>query len=135
MLDRARSMFERDKNHVSILLWSCGNESYAGEDILAMAEFFRREDPSRLVHYEGVFHCREFDRISDVESRMYAPPEDIRKYLESGPEKTFILCEYMHDMGNSLGGMESYIRLGEEFPQYQGGFIWDYMDQALWHTD
>ena len=135
VLDRARSMFERDKNHVSILLWSCGNESYAGEDILAMAEFFRREDPSRLVHYEGVFHCREFDRISDVESRMYAPPEDIRKYLESGPEKPFILCEYMHDMGNSLGGMESYIRLGEEFPQYQGGFIWDYMDQALWHTD
>ena len=135
VVDRARSMFERDKNHVSILLWSCGNESYAGEDILAMAEFFRREDPSRLVHYEGVFHCREFDSISDVESRMYAPPEDVRAYLESHPKKPFILCEYMHDMGNSLGGMESYIRLGEEFPQYQGGFIWDYMDQALWHTD
>ncbi len=135
VVDRAKSMFERDKNHVSILFWSCGNESYAGEDILAMAEFFRTNDPSRLVHYEGVFHCREFDRISDVESRMYAPPEDIRAYLESGPKKPFLLCEYMHDMGNSLGGMESYIRLGEEFPQYQGGFIWDYMDQALWHTD
>ncbi|MCI8538021.1 MAG: beta-galactosidase [Oscillospiraceae bacterium] len=135
VLDRAKSMFERDKNHVSILLWSCGNESYAGEDILAMAEFFRAQDPSRLVHYEGVFHCREFDRISDVESRMYAPPADIRTYLERGPEKPFLLCEYMHDMGNSLGGMESYIRLEEEFPQYQGGFIWDYMDQALWHRD
>ena len=70
VLDRARSMFERDKNHTAILLWSCGNESYAGEDILAMAEFFRREDPSRLVHYEGVFHCRAFDAASDVESRM-----------------------------------------------------------------
>ena len=135
VVDRARSMFERDKNHVSILFWSCGNESYAGEDILAMAEFFRENDPSRLVHYEGVFHCREFDRISDVESRMYAPPWEIREYLESKPTKPFILCEYMHDMGNSLGGMESYIRLGEEFPQYQGGFIWDYMDQALWRTD
>ncbi len=135
VLDRAKSMFERDKNHVSILFWSCGNESYAGEDILAMADFFRECDPSRLVHYEGVFHCREFDRISDVESRMYAPPWEIRAYLESNPEKPFILCEYMHDMGNSLGGMESYIRLGEEFPQYQGGFIWDYMDQALWRTD
>ena len=135
VVDRARSMFERDKNHVSILFWSCGNESYAGEDILAMADFFRTNDPSRLVHYEGVYHCREFDRISDVESRMYAPPEDIRAYLESKPQKPFILCEYMHDMGNSLGGMERYIRLGEEFPQYQGGFIWDYMDQALWHTD
>ncbi len=135
VLDRARSMFERDKNHPAILLWSCGNESYAGEDILAMADFFRREDPGRLVHYEGVFHCREFDAISDVESRMYETPENVRKYLESGPEKPFVLCEYMHDMGNSLGGMESYIRLGEEFPQYQGGFIWDYMDQALWRTD
>ena len=135
VVDRARSMFERDKNHVSILFWSCGNESYAGEDILAMAEFFRANDPSRLVHYEGVFHCREFDRISDVESRMYAPPWEIREYLENNPPKPFILCEYMHDMGNSLGGMESYIRLGEEFPQYQGGFIWDYMDQALWRTD
>ena len=135
VVDRAKSMFERDKNHVSILFWSCGNESYAGEDILAMAEFFQKNDPSRLVHYEGVFHCREFDRISDVESRMYASPQEVRKYLESGPKKPFIMCEYMHDMGNSLGGMESYIRLGEEFPQYQGGFIWDYMDQALWRTD
>lgn len=135
VLDRAKSMFERDKNHVSILFWSCGNESYAGEDILAMAEFFRKNDSSRLVHYEGVFHCREFDRISNVESRMYAPPEEIREYLEHDPKKPFILCEYMHDMGNSLGGMERYIRLGEEFPQYQGGFIWDYMDQALWRTD
>ena len=135
VLDRAASMFERDKNHVSILFWSCGNESYAGEDILAMADYFRTQDPNRLVHYEGVCHNRAFDAISDVESRMYAPPSYIRTYLESKPKKPFILCEYMHDMGNSLGGMESYIRLEEEFPQYQGGFIWDYMDQALWHEN
>ena len=131
VVDRARSMFERDKNHTAILIWSCGNESYAGEDILAMSEFFRQNDPGRLVHYEGVFHCRAFDRISDMESRMYAKPEEIRAYLESGPAKPFILCEYMHDMGNSLGGMESYIRLLDD-PRYQGGFVWDYMDQALW---
>ena len=135
VVDRARSMFERDKNHTAVLIWSCGNESYAGEDILAMADFFRSHDGSRLVHYEGVFHNREFDGISDMESRMYAPPEAIRAYLESNPKKPFILCEYMHDMGNSLGGMESYIKLGEEFEQYQGGFIWDYMDQALGHTN
>lgn len=66
---------------------------------------------------------------------MYAPPEAVRAYLEDNPPKPFILCEYMHNMGNSLGGMESYIRLEEEFSQYQGGFIWDYMDQALWRTD
>ena len=131
VVDRARSMFERDKNHTAILIWSCGNESYAGEDILAMSEFFRQNDPGRLVHYEGVFHCRAFDQISDMESRMYAKPEEIRAYLESGPAKPFILCEYMHDMGNSLGGMESYIRLLDH-PQYLGGFVWDYMDQALW---
>ena len=135
VVDRARSMFQRDKNHAAILLWSCGNESYAGENILAMSEYFHAQDPGRLVHYEGVFQNRAFDRISDVESRMYAKPQEIREYLESKPAKPFILCEYMHDMGNSLGGMEHYIRLGEEFPQYQGGFIWDYMDQALWHTD
>ena len=135
VVDRARSMFERDKNHAAVLIWSCGNESYAGEDILAMSDFFHAQDPGRLVHYEGVFHNRAFDRISDMESRMYAKPEEIRAYLESKPAKPFILCEYMHDMGNSLGGMESYIRLAEEYPQYQGGFIWDYMDQALWHSD
>ena len=142
VLDRARSMFERDKNHTAVLFWSCGNESYAGADILAMSEFFRENDPSRLVHYEGVHPCRQnpgydpaWERISDVESRMYAHPEEIRAYLEAKPAKPFILCEYMHDMGNSLGGMESYTVLGDEFEQYQGGFIWDYMDQALWHTD
>ncbi len=135
VVDRARSMFERDKNHPAVLIWSCGNESYAGEDILAMADFFRANDSSRLVHYEGVCQNRAYDNASDIESRMYASPEDVRKYLESKPKKPFILCEYMHDMGNSLGGMESYIRLGEEFEQYQGGFIWDYMDQALWRVD
>ncbi|MCI8422201.1 MAG: beta-galactosidase [Lawsonibacter sp.] len=135
VVDRAQSMFQRDKNHVSILFWSCGNESYAGENILAIAEYFRQNDPSRLVHYEGVFHNRTFDAISDVESRMYAPPEAIRDYLENSPSKPFLLCEYMHSMGNSLGGMERYIRLGETFPQYQGGFVWDYMDQALWRTN
>ena len=135
VLDRARSMFERDKNHPSILFWSCGNESYAGECILAMSRYFRRQDPSRLVHYEGVFWNRAFNEASDVESRMYASPAQVREYLESQPEKPYLLCEYMHCMGNSLGGMESYIRLLDEFPQYQGGFIWDYMDQALWRTD
>ena len=135
VLDRAKSMFERDKNHVSVLFWSCGNESYAGEDILAMADYFRSADPSRVVHYEGVFHCREFDAASDVESRMYATPEEIRQYLETDGGKPYLNCEYLHNMGNSLGGMESYVRLGEEFARYHGGFIWDYMDQALFHTD
>ena len=135
VVDRARSMLERDKNHVSILFWSCGNESYAGTCIEAMADFFRQADPSRVVHYEGTFNCPGYDGISDVESRMYAAPGQIRRYLRGSPKKPFLLCEYMHDMGNSLGGMESYIRLLEQYPQYQGGFIWDYMDQALWRVN
>lgn len=135
ILDRAKSMLERDKNHPCILWWSCGNESYAGTVLLAMSQYFHEKDPSRLVHYEGVFWNREFEEISDVESRMYASPEAIREYLENDPKKPFISCEYMHDMGNSLGGMESYMKLFEEYPMYQGGFIWDYIDQAIWYTD
>ncbi|MDO4343817.1 MAG: glycoside hydrolase family 2 TIM barrel-domain containing protein [Eubacteriales bacterium] len=135
VLDRAQSMLERDKNHPCVLWWSCGNESYAGEVLRAVGNYFRKKDPSRLVHYEGVFWNREFSDISDVESRMYAPPEAIREYLENKPGKPFLLCEYMHDMGNSLGGMESYMQLLDEYPMYQGGFIWDYVDQALYHRN
>lgn len=131
VLDRARSMLERDKNHPSVLIWSCGNESYAGEDILAMSAFFKERDPSRPVHYEGVFWNREFDRISDMESRMYAKPEEAEEYVRNNPQKPFLLCEYMHAMGNSLGGMKEYTALEDRYPQYQGGFIWDYIDQAL----
>lgn len=135
VLDRAVSMLERDKNHPCILWWSCGNESYAGTCIRAMSRYFHEKDPSRLVHYEGVFWNREFNDISDVESRMYAPPQEVREYLEHDPKKPYLLCEYMHDMGNSIGGMESYIRLLDEFPMYQGGFIWDYIDQAIYRKD
>ncbi|PAF16613.1 glycoside hydrolase family 2 TIM barrel-domain containing protein [Terribacillus saccharophilus] len=131
VMDRAVSMLERDKNHPSILIWSCGNESYAGEVIVNVANYFREKDPSRLVHYEGVFHAREYDEASDMESRMYAKVEDIIEYLENNPEKPFISCEYSHAMNNSLGGMYKYTDLENVYPMYQGGFIWDYMDQAI----
>ena len=62
---------------------------------------------------------------------MYAKPQQIREYLEDQPKKPFLLCEYMHDMGNSLGGMKSYIDLLDQYEMYQGGFIWDYIDQAI----
>lgn len=135
VLDRAISMLERDKNHPSVLIWSCGNESYAGADILAMSQFFRQRDPSRLVHYEGVFWNREFESASDMESRMYAKPAEVEAYLNNHPQKPFILCEYMHAMGNSLGGMHKYTDLEDQYPLYQGGFIWDYIDQAILGRD
>ena len=149
VLDRANSMFQRDKNHISILFWSCGNEAFCGTNIVEMANFFRKEDPSRMVHYEGCYWPRgvvngtpnspywrpEYETVSDMESRMYATPAEVREYLEMDPQKPYISCEYMHNMGNSLGGMESYVKMVDEFPLYQGGFIWDYMDQALWHKN
>ncbi|MEY8354871.1 glycoside hydrolase family 2 TIM barrel-domain containing protein [Lachnospiraceae bacterium 54-53] len=135
VVDRAKSMLERDKNHPSVLIWSCGNESYAGEDILAMSEYFKERDPSRLVHYEGVYWNREFDRTSDMESRMYARPAEVEEYLRNDPKKPFILCEYMHAMGNSLGGMKKYTDLEDKYRMYQGGFIWDYIDQSLMKKD
>lgn len=131
VLDRAQSMLERDKNHPSVLIWSCGNESYGGRNLHEIARFFKERDPSRLVHYEGIFHDRRYPGTSDMESRMYAKPADIEEYLKTKPAKPYISCEYMHAMGNSLGGMDEYTALEEKYPQYQGGFIWDYIDQAL----
>nr|WP_245629947.1 glycoside hydrolase family 2 TIM barrel-domain containing protein [Domibacillus robiginosus] len=135
VMDRAISMFERDKNHPSILIWSCGNESYAGEVILSVSKYFKSVDPERLVHYEGVFHNRDYNDTSDMESRMYAKPADIEAYLSDKPDKPYISCEYMHAMGNSLGGMHKYTELEDEYPMYQGGFIWDYIDQSLIRKD
>lgn len=132
VLDRARSNYQTFKNHPAILFWSLGNESYAGDNIAAMNQFYKDHDDTRLTHYEGVCRNRDYtDRISDMESMMYDPPKAIRDYLQHDPQKPFINCEYMHDMGNSLGGMQSYMDLLDEFPMYQGGFIWDYIDQAL----
>lgn len=136
VLDRVRSNFETFKNHASILFWSLGNESYAGKDIEEMNRYLKEKQDGRLIHYEGVFHNRAYeDTISDVESRMYAPPAEVREYLENAPKKPYLLCEYMHDMGNSLGGMASYMKFFDEFEGYHGGFIWDFIDQALWVTD
>lgn len=131
VLDRAKSMLERDKNHASILIWSCGNESFAGSCIAGMADYMRERDDSRLVHYEGVFHCREFDTISDIESRMYAPVSEIKDYLNTKPAKPYISCEYSHAMGNSCGGLSKYIKLEDAYEMYQGGFLWDFIDQAI----
>jgi len=134
-LARARAMYERDKNHPSILWWSAGNESHVGTVIRKMCEFFHEADNSRLVHYEGVFYDRSFDFITDVESRMYPSPKKVREYLTNHPAKPMLLCEYMHDMGNSLGGLESYMKLREEFDAFHGGFLWDFIDQALYLPD
>ncbi len=138
LLDRVTSMVERDKNHPSILIWSCGNESLTGQVILAMSQEMKRLDSTRLIHYEGDMHVDAALRvreITDIESEMYTPAEKVKAYLREHREKPFILCEYTHSMGNSNGGMHLYTRLAYEEELYQGGFIWDYMDQAMTSRD
>lgn len=136
VIDRARTNFETFKNHTSILFWSLGNESYAGDDIEAMNAFFKSKHDGRLIHYESVYYNRAYeDTISDIESRMYAKPKDVEEYLNAAPKKPFILCEFMHDMGNSMGGLGSYMKLLDKYDMYQGGFIWDFIDQAIFVKD
>ena len=132
VLDRARNNFETFKNHTSVLFWSLGNESYAGDDIEAMNVYFAEKKDGRLVHYESSYYNRAYeDTISDLETRMYAKPEDVEEYLNNNPKKPYILCEFMHDMGNSMGGLGSYMKLIDKYDMYQGGFIWDFIDQAI----
>ena len=136
VIDRARANFETFKNHTSVLFWSLGNESYAGDDIEAMNVYFKEKNDGRLVHYESSFYNRAYeDTISDMESRMYAKPAEVEEYLSNNPKKPYILCEFMHDMGNSMGGLGSYMALLDKYEMYQGGYIWDFIDQALYVTD
>jgi len=132
VLDRARNNFETFKNHTSVLFWSLGNESYAGDNIEAMNDFFKEKKDGRLVHYESSFYNRAYeDTISDIETRMYAKPKEVEEYLNNDPKKPYILCEFMHDMGNSMGGLGDYMKLIDKYEMYQGGFIWDFIDQAI----
>ena len=133
ILDRANSMYERDKNHSSIIIWSLGNESYGGKNLYEMSKFMKQKDTSRLIHYEGLSHDRRYNETSDIESQMYTFAVDVEKYLNKHQDKPFILCEYAHSMGNSNGALFKYIDLEKKYPLYQGGFIWDYIDQALYH--
>ena len=135
MLDRANSMYQRDKNHAAILIWSCGNESFGGKDIFEMSQFFHKADPTRLVHYEGVCHDRRYNDTSDMESQMYPSVEAIKEFLAKDDSKPFICCEYTHAMGNSCGAMHKYTDLTDTEPKYQGGFIWDYIDQSIYKKD
>ncbi|MCR5002592.1 MAG: DUF4981 domain-containing protein [Lachnospiraceae bacterium] len=135
MLDRVRSCYERDKNHPSILIWSCGNESYGGKVIHEMSRLFKELDPTRLVHYEGIFHDRTYPDTSDMESQMYPSVASIEEFLKENKDKPFICCEYTHAMGNSCGAMHKYTDLTDREPRYQGGFIWDYIDQSIYTHD
>ncbi len=135
MLDRVNSCYQRDKNHPAILIWSCGNESFGGSVIYEMSQLFRKLDDTRLVHYEGLFNDRRYNDSSDMESQMYPTVESIKEFLKKDRSKPFISCEYTHAMGNSCGAMHKYTDLTDTDPLYQGGFIWDYIDQSIEKKD
>lgn len=134
LLDRAENMLERDKNHPSVVMWSCGNESFGGSNIFAVSEWFRAHD-SRPIHYEGVQWDDRYPDTSDVVSHMYTPAAEVEDWLRTHRDKPFIMCEYAHAMGNSFGAVDTYLDLAYREPLFQGGFIWDFADQALRLTD
>ena len=136
ILDRMEGMLRRDFNHPSVIMWSVGNESGTGINSAAAYRYFKENDPDRPVHYEQCYKEDGHYDESDVYSRMYAKPGEIEEYLKSGRlHKPYIQCEYSHAMGQSLGNIEEYISLEEKYPMYQGGFIWDYLDQCIYDKE
>ncbi|PSL37996.1 beta-galactosidase [Labedella gwakjiensis] len=141
-IDRMRRTVERDKNHPSVVMWSLGNESGTGRNLAEMAEWTRRRDPSRPIHYEGDTE----GAYTDVYSRMYPALEEIHSVCgeqtmgvhEVGPAagarqraKPFILCEYAHAMGNGPGALAEYEELVDRYPRLHGGFVWEWRDHGL----
>ena len=135
VLDRCNSMLQRDKNHPSVVIWSLGNESFGGDNFILMHDYLKEKDPTRVVHYEGIYHFRKSEAASDIESTMYVVPDLVEQYAKRaeyfGNAKPYILCEYSHAMGNSCGNLYKYTNLFDKYPILQGGFIWDWKDQAL----
>ncbi|MEG1875801.1 MAG: glycoside hydrolase family 2 TIM barrel-domain containing protein, partial [Angelakisella sp.] len=131
VVDRTNSMFQRDKNLPCVISWSLGNEAYGGENFRAMKQAIRAVDKATPIHYEGVVHCPTFADVTDLDSNMYTPAAQVEQRLQQRSDKPVILCEYSHAMGNSCGGLHKYVALTEQYEQYQGGFIWDFIDQSI----
>ena len=124
-LARDRRMVQRDFNHPCIIVWSLGNEAGNGTNFYAAYDMLKAMDPSRPVMYER----GQDDRNSDIKCPMYMDPAECEAYAKNGT-KPLIQCEYAHAMGNSMGNFKEYWDLIRKYPAYQGGFIWDFMDQA-----
>ncbi|MDO4242665.1 MAG: glycoside hydrolase family 2 TIM barrel-domain containing protein [Actinomyces sp.] len=155
LVDRARRMVERDKNHPSVLLWSLGNESGTGRNLAAMSQWIKQRDPGRLVHYEADFA----GDYTDVHSRMYPTLEEVDAVVAREPglpggsspvgrdghpaghltpaqaarvrALPYVMCEYLHAMGTGPGGIEGYTERIDPHPRHLGGFVWEWRDHAL----
>ena len=130
-LDRTRRMVERDKNHPSIIVWSLGNEAGHGAIFDATYQWIKQRDPSRPVQYEPAGK----ESYTDIFCPMYPPIERLVAYAETEPQRPLIMIEYAHAMGNSVGNLADYWRAIDRYPALQGGYIWDWVDQALARVD
>ena len=135
-LIRDSRMVLRDRNHPSIIIWSMGNEAGSGPNFVECYNWIKATDPTRPVQYEDPIHRKEgekFRHITEIQCPMYWGPEQSEKYIKEDGSKPYIPCEYAHAMGNSMGNFKAYWALVRAYPTYQGGFIWDFQDQALWN--
>lgn len=130
-LDRTQSMFHRDKNHPSIIIWSLGNEAGHGKVFESTYQWLKDNDPTRPVQYEPA----EREGYTDIFCPMYPRLEKLVNYAKSSPSRPAIMIEYCHAMGNSVGNLQDYWDAIETYPALQGGFIWDWVDQALEYTN
>ncbi len=129
---RAQSMVHRDKNHASVVIWSLGNEAGGGSTFTAMHDWIRSYDTTRVIQYEG----DDRPGISDIRSEMYDSPARVEaRAKDTGDTRPYVMIEYSHAMGNSSGNFKKYWDLVRRYDVLQGGWIWDFVDQALdWPT-
>ncbi|GIJ44049.1 beta-galactosidase [Virgisporangium aliadipatigenens] len=132
VLDRARRMVHRDKNHPCVVIWSLGNEAGSGSNFVAMHDLIRSLDSTRVIQYEG----DDRPGISDIRSRMYEKPSTVeQRARDAADPRPYVMIEYTHSMGNSTGNLKKYWDIIRANPVLQGGFLWDFVDQALlWPT-
>ena len=129
-LERNERNVQRSINHPSVIIWSLGNEAGDGPNFDACYDWIKAYDPSRPIHHERAVYSPG-SRNTDIICPMYWDYERCEKYLAENPAKPLIQCEYAHAMGNSMGGFKEYWDMTRREPKYQGGFIWDFADQAL----
>lgn len=134
-VERNSRMAMRDKNHPSVIFWSLGNESGDGHNFREAYKWLKNYDPTRPVQYERAIWDNSGEQYSDVWCPMYTGVLEMERLGQNKDERVdgrpVILCEYAHAMGNSLGGFREYWDVIRKYPNLQGGFIWDFVDQAL----
>lgn len=141
-LQRMQRMIERDKNYASVIIWSMGNEAGNGYNFYRGYLWIKERDKSRPIQYErataGAWDGKDlkFEWDSDIIDPMYSSPNKMEEYIQANPnpDRPYILCEYAHAMGNSMGNFKDYWDVIRKHPNFQGGFIWDMIDQSVYKT-